>query len=284
MVKLIASFWLTSTLFVFIAFGGIAWLAGFNLVKFLLHIKEEILLVLAASSSETAIPTLMEKLESLGCSRSLGFLLLSLFGAGLLLLRLRTREWQAAPIIAAFSILLVCMASHINLGVRHILPIYPVLSIAAGYFVAVSLRPFRSVRSIFALSLLLWCSFDSLSAHPDNLAWFNPIASAHPEHFRLDLDLDWGQDFRRLSKRLQELHAASVEMPSFFGVEQPQRIGLPPVRDMSCDAPMTGYVAVSFNMLYLYGPSSECPARFLQLEKTKPMDRVGKSILLFHFP
>ncbi len=71
LLKLIASFYVTSTLFVFIVFGGIAWLAGFNLVKFLLHIKEEILLVLATSSSETALPTLMEKLEGLGCTRSL---------------------------------------------------------------------------------------------------------------------------------------------------------------------------------------------------------------------
>jgi aerobic C4-dicarboxylate transport protein len=69
--RLIASFYLTSILFVFIVFGGVAWLAGFSLVKFLLRIKEEILLVLATSSSETAIPTLMEKLEALGCSRSL---------------------------------------------------------------------------------------------------------------------------------------------------------------------------------------------------------------------
>jgi aerobic C4-dicarboxylate transport protein len=69
--KLIASFYVTSILFVFMVFGGVAWLAGFSLVKFLLRIKEEILLVLATSSSETAIPTLMEKLEALGCSRSL---------------------------------------------------------------------------------------------------------------------------------------------------------------------------------------------------------------------
>ena len=69
--KLIASFYVTSILFVLIVFGGVAWLAGFSLVKFLLRIKEEILLVLATSSSETAIPTLMEKLEALGCSRSL---------------------------------------------------------------------------------------------------------------------------------------------------------------------------------------------------------------------
>ncbi len=71
LLRLIASFWITSILFVFIVFGGVAWVAGFSLVKFLLRIKEEILLVLATSSSETAIPTLMEKLEALGCSRSL---------------------------------------------------------------------------------------------------------------------------------------------------------------------------------------------------------------------
>jgi aerobic C4-dicarboxylate transport protein len=69
--KLIATFWVTSILFVLIVLGAICWMAGFSIVKFLLHIKEEILLVLATSSSETAIPTLMEKLEKLGCSRSL---------------------------------------------------------------------------------------------------------------------------------------------------------------------------------------------------------------------
>jgi len=69
--RLIATFWITSILFVLIVLGVICRLAGFSIVKFLLHIKEEILLVLATSSSETAIPTLMEKLEKLGCSRSL---------------------------------------------------------------------------------------------------------------------------------------------------------------------------------------------------------------------
>ncbi len=71
LLKLITSFWATSILFIVVVFGLVAWLAGFSLFKFLAHIKEEILLVLATSSSETAIPTLMEKLEGLGCSRSL---------------------------------------------------------------------------------------------------------------------------------------------------------------------------------------------------------------------
>ena len=50
---------------------AIAWLAGFGIFRFLWYIKEEILLVLAVSSSEPALPTLMAKMEKLGCSKAL---------------------------------------------------------------------------------------------------------------------------------------------------------------------------------------------------------------------
>jgi aerobic C4-dicarboxylate transport protein len=69
--KLIASFYLASILFVLVILGSVAWMAGFNILKFLLYIKEEIFVVLATSSSETVLATLMEKLENLGCSKSL---------------------------------------------------------------------------------------------------------------------------------------------------------------------------------------------------------------------
>jgi len=69
--KLIGTFWLTSVLFVVVVLGVIAWAASFNIFRFLAYIKEEILLVLAVSSSEIAIPTLMAKLEKLGCSKPL---------------------------------------------------------------------------------------------------------------------------------------------------------------------------------------------------------------------
>src|SRR6202011_5473773 len=69
--RLIGTFYLTSILFVLVVLGAVARVAGFGIIKFLLYIKEEILLVLAISSSEPALPTLMEKLEKLGCSKSL---------------------------------------------------------------------------------------------------------------------------------------------------------------------------------------------------------------------
>jgi len=69
--KLIGTFYLTATFFILVILGGVALLAGFNIIKFLIYIKEEILLVLATSSSEPALPTLMVKLERLGCSKAL---------------------------------------------------------------------------------------------------------------------------------------------------------------------------------------------------------------------
>jgi aerobic C4-dicarboxylate transport protein len=70
LVSLIAVFYLTSALFVIVVLGTIARLAGVNIFKFLYYIKDELLVVLGTSSSESALPQLMEKLERLGCSRS----------------------------------------------------------------------------------------------------------------------------------------------------------------------------------------------------------------------
>ena len=70
LVSLIAVFYLTSALFVIVVLGTIARFAGVNIFKFLYYIKDELLVVLGTSSSESALPQLMEKLERLGCSRS----------------------------------------------------------------------------------------------------------------------------------------------------------------------------------------------------------------------
>jgi len=68
--KLMAAVYVTCLMFVFIVLGAIAFAVGFNLLKFLKHIAEEILIVLGTSSSESALPRIMAKLERLGCSRS----------------------------------------------------------------------------------------------------------------------------------------------------------------------------------------------------------------------
>jgi aerobic C4-dicarboxylate transport protein len=71
LLKLIATLYVTAALFVFVILGGIARMAGFGILRFLWFLREEIILVLATSSSEPALPNLMAKLEKLGCSKAL---------------------------------------------------------------------------------------------------------------------------------------------------------------------------------------------------------------------
>jgi aerobic C4-dicarboxylate transport protein len=68
--KLMGSFYLTCGLFVVIVLGAIGWYTGFSIFRFISYIKEELLIVLGTSSSESALPALMRKLEKLGCSKS----------------------------------------------------------------------------------------------------------------------------------------------------------------------------------------------------------------------
>ena len=70
MAKLMGSFYLTCALFIFVVLGTIARYTGFSIVKFIKYIREELLIVLGTSSSESALPKLMNKLEKMGCSRS----------------------------------------------------------------------------------------------------------------------------------------------------------------------------------------------------------------------
>jgi aerobic C4-dicarboxylate transport protein len=70
LIGLILLFYATAGLFVIVVLGLIARVVGFNIFKFIAYIKDELLIVLGTSSSESALPQLMEKLERLGCSKS----------------------------------------------------------------------------------------------------------------------------------------------------------------------------------------------------------------------
>lgn len=68
--KLMGSFYLTCLIFVIVVLGIIAKLAGFSIFKFIKYIKEELLIVLGTSSSESVLPRMIAKMEKLGCSKS----------------------------------------------------------------------------------------------------------------------------------------------------------------------------------------------------------------------
>ncbi|NWK97140.1 C4-dicarboxylate transporter DctA [Sphingobium lactosutens] len=67
---LVATFYLTSLLFVLVVLGAVGWLVGFNILHLIRYLKAELLLVLGTSSSEAALPSLIEKMERAGCRKS----------------------------------------------------------------------------------------------------------------------------------------------------------------------------------------------------------------------
>ena len=67
---LVGTFYLTSLLFVVVVLGAIAWMSGFSILKFLAYIREELLIVLGTSSSESVLPRMMEKMENLGAKKT----------------------------------------------------------------------------------------------------------------------------------------------------------------------------------------------------------------------
>jgi aerobic C4-dicarboxylate transport protein len=117
LLKLIGTFYLTSFIFVFVVLGLIARFAGFSIIRFLLYIKEEILIVLGTSSSDPALPTLMEKLVKLGCSRSL---------VGLVVPTGYTFNTDGSSIYMTMAALFIAQATNVDLTLTQQLTIFAV--------------------------------------------------------------------------------------------------------------------------------------------------------------
>jgi aerobic C4-dicarboxylate transport protein len=120
--KLIGTFYLTSTFFVLVVLGIVARLAGFSIIRFLVYIKEEVLLVLAISSSEPALPTLMEKLERLGCSKAL---------VGLVVPTGYTFNTDGTSMYMTLAALFVAQATNTHLTVGQQLTIFAVATLTS---------------------------------------------------------------------------------------------------------------------------------------------------------
>jgi hypothetical protein len=124
-------------------------------------------------------------------------------------------------------------------------------------------------------------------SHPDYLAYFNALAGSQPEKILVDSDLDWGQDMKRLGKRLQEVGARQVIFNPF---PYPPSIlkdwGFPEILLGYADNPSPGWNAVSLTDLKSrrLGLGNSQPQLPLWPNQIQPSERVGKSILLWYFP
>ena len=203
----------------------------------------------------------------------LPFLALTLFGA-ITPARKNKGVWLALSF--SLGILLFAMTSHLNLGVRHVLPVYLGFSIVAA---AGAERLLARSRWILG-ALMLWMAATSLLSHPDYLPYFNALAGDKPEKFLVDSDLDWGQDLKRLAQRLKEAGAPSVAFTPYLPADL-KAMGFPPVSPGSATEPAPGWNAVSLSQLKLpEGQGDSTPWQ----EKISPRERIGKGIWLWYFP
>lgn len=218
---------------------------------------------------------------ALGVKTPLGFLALLAVGVVLAFRKRLPANELWFPLAFSTGILLVGMFSRINIGIRHVLPIYVGFSLVAAFAALRLLETAggerRWVQAVPA-ALSLWFVVSSLLAHPDYLAYFNELAGSEPENILVDSDLDWGQDQKRLSERLHELGATQVNFSPYIVGEYEREHGFPPIRLLNRFTPMPGWNAVSVTV-WKELRWVNWPGRYMP-----PKERVGKSILLWYFP
>jgi hypothetical protein len=172
-----------------------------------------------------------------------------------------------------------CLAGRIDLGVRHILPVYPMLAIIGGHAVTSLFRHSRFAAAAAGL-LVAWVVVDSVRAHPDYMAHFNEFAGSHPETILCESDLDWGQDLDRLRQSLERRGIQEFSV-AYFGTVRLDKAGLPHYGPVSPTEPARGYVAVSLHGLNI---DYKKHGSFAWLKSYHPIERIGKSIDLFYIP
>lgn len=207
------------------------------------------------------------------------FLLLTAFA---LVVALKTRRAGIlAPFIAASAILLAAMTSTINIGIRHLLPVYPLLAVAIATAASTGGSDHRRrTHAAIVAGLLLWQTGNTWASHPDWMAYFNEVAADAPHEWLLDSNLDWGQDLLRLEQACRR-HGVSSLALSYFGSAIPEQHDLPNLRPAHPDRPTSGWIAVSRNHLHGLGAGSRDGQAFSWLPP-QPLETVGKSILLYY--
>jgi 4-amino-4-deoxy-L-arabinose transferase-like glycosyltransferase len=215
---------------------------------------------------------------------------LAAVGAGLAVCwgkRAQLAYWMPAAFAA--GILLPAMTSHVNIGLRHILPIFTGLAILAGLGLLRLLERAAHAKwaGPLAAALVLWLGISGALRHPDYLAYFNELAGSKPERIVVDSDLDWGQNIIRLQRRLRELGVDHVAFSNMTVHADRLMIwpGLPPVRDLDAFHPVEGWTAVSPTlwMLRKYGLSARPLSVPPWWAYYRPVEKVG-SLWLYYLP
>jgi len=155
MAKLMGSVYLTCLLFIFVILNGICRYYKFSLWQYLKYIRQEILIVLGTSSSESALPSMMQKMESIGCDKSV---------VGLVIPTGYSFNLDGTAIYLAMSVIFLCQVFHVDLSIGQQITVLGVLMVTSkgaagvtgsGFIVLVSTLTALKIMPIEHISILI---------------------------------------------------------------------------------------------------------------------------------
>jgi 4-amino-4-deoxy-L-arabinose transferase-like glycosyltransferase len=201
---------------------------------------------------------------------------------------------QAAVFVAPLIFLAIAMASHLNLGVRHVLPLYPYVLLLAGSGAATLAERRRPGSTVLLAVLSVWLTVGVARVYPHFLSYFNEVAGGprHGLHWLVDSNLDWGQDLPGLRRWMQDHDVLRVNL-CYFGNADPTHYGIDFVAlpgswgvwdGRSPASPqIPGYLAISATNLAGSGlQTPELRGYYRRLLKRATLvDTVGYSIYIF---
>lgn len=184
------------------------------------------------------------------------------------------------PVLAAAAIMAVSMPSHINIGVRHVLPVDALLAVVCGAGLLWLARHFgKPLGAIAATALVTWQGYGFAAAHPDRISYFNALAGEHPSWVASDSNFDWGQDNLRLIYILKahKVKAVALCMPHVIQDIYPllnQEFTLLPCPDR----PTPGWLAVTNDTVMLKSEHKPLP----WLAGYTPTESIGRTAKLYY--
>ena len=196
--------------------------------------------------------------------------------AGGLIYGWRKRLPLSTPVALAAGILMVAMMSSINIGVRHVLPIYTAFSVIGGVAAAEIMR--RSLwRSTGILALFGWMAVSGAAQHPDYIAYANEFAGDHPENVTAESDLDWGQDMKLVAAFLARHGATHVAFTPYCYTYLIAGRAFPPTVPTDWYHPLPGWNVVSLSGLKVFDHPGWA-------DRIPPPFKIGRTHWAYYFP
>ncbi len=210
--------------------------------------------------------------------------------------RLKNLAKNHFPELAMFLFILIywtfSVISSLNIGVRHLLPVFPftIMLISAG--IISWLGSNRSKLKYSALLLLIFWQIISVSSvYPHYLSYFNEIAGGADNgyQFVVDSNYDWGQDLKRLAKFVEENKISKIKVDYFGGGDVKYYLDARWDKFDPKSGPQKGWLAISATLLQ-GGRGSPVPGfneptgYYNWLNNYEPIARAGKSIFIYYIP